>query len=505
MSSPSEIGNGKIIMSHAFVFPHPAYAQHVLAPNFEQTKTYLVPAMLAATRAHLVMLVRQNILDRATGRVLAAGLNTLETEGVRAVIYDGQYEDLFFFMEHRLGELTSEEAVGNLQIARSRNDLDGTMCRWVAREKLLALFAVINLLRHRVLALIEQHVATLMPGYTHTQPAQPTTLAHYFSAVAAFLERDAARIQAAYVRVNKCPLGAVAFTTTGFRIDRALVADLLGFAAPIESSYDAVGGADYQTEIAGVTQTAVAALARFTTDLLFWATQEAGALRISDEFVQISSIMPQKRNPVVLEHLRTQIGYVYADAQAVFTLHHNAPLGDVNDVEDPIYRPLFRMFDYAIGVYELLDAVLASAQWNVERLAMRAGDGFTTATELADTLVREARLSFRTAHRVVAHVVRAANDAGLEPRDIRATQVDSAALQVLGHPLGLSDALIVRALDPREFVAKRDILGGPAPDAIKTFHVRHQAQLTQDEAWRVARLDDLARAEKRSSVALTEM
>ena len=484
-------------------FPHPTYARRVLAPNFEQTKTYFVPAMLAATRAHLVMLVRQHILDRATGKSLLAGLRALETEGVRDVMYDGKYEDLFFFMEHRLSELTNEEAVGNMQVARSRNDLDGTMCRWVVRERVLSLLQAINDLRARVITLAREHVDTLMPGYTHTQPAQPTTLAHYLGAVAAFLERDAARLQSAFARVNLSPLGAVAFTTTGFPIDRALVADLLGFDAPVESSYDAVGGADYQVEVAGVVQVGAASLSRFVTDLLFWATQEAGALRIGDEFVQISSIMPQKRNPVVLEHARTQLGYLYADAQAVFTLHHNAPLGDVNDVEDPIYRPLFRMLDYAIGVYELLDAVLASATWNVERLAARAGEGFTTATELADTLVREAKLPFRTAHRVVAELVRTALAQNIAPRDIRAVHVDDAATRVLGRALGLSDETVTRALDPRNFVTKRDILGGPAPRAVMALDARQSAQLTQDVEWWTARVDELGLAQKRLNEAMS--
>jgi len=478
-------------------FPHPAYARRVLAPNFDQAKTYLVPAMLAATRAHIVMLTRQKILDRATGQSLLRGLEWLEREGVRDVVYDGKYEDLFFYLEHRLGELTSAEAVGNLQIARSRNDLDGTMCRWVTRERALALLQALNVFRARILTLARAHIETLMPGYTHTQPAQPTTLAHYLGAVAAFLERDAARVQSAYARINLCPLGAVAFTTTGFPIDRASVADLLGFDAPVESSYDAVGGADYQTEVAGVVQVAAASLSRFVTDLLFWATQEANALRIGDEFVQISSIMPQKRNPVVLEHARTQLGYVYADAQAVFTLHHNAPLGDVNDVEDPVYRPLFRMLDYAIGVYALLDAVLASATWNVEHLAARAAEGFTTATELADTLVREARLPFRAAHRVVAQLVRDALAQNLAPRDIRASHLDAAAHQVLGRVLGLSDEVVRAALDARHFVATRAIPGGPAPEAMLAVLARQSAQLEQDVAWQKERVARLAQAQTR--------
>jgi argininosuccinate lyase len=483
-------------------FPHPVYAHRVLVPNFEQTKAYLVPAMLSATRAHIIMLVRQNILGRATGQSLLRGLGELEAEGTRDVIYDGQYEDLFFYLEQRLGKLTSEESVGNMQIARSRNDLDGTMCRWVVRERTLALLQTINALRARILTMARDHVETLMPGYTHTQPAQPTTLAHYLGAVAAFLERDAARLQGTYARVNLSPLGAVAFTTTGFPIDRALVAGLLGFDAPVANSYDAVGGADYQVEIAGVVQVGAASLSRFVTDLLFWATQEAGALRIGDEFVQISSIMPQKRNPVVLEHARTQLGYLYADAQAVFTLHHNAPLGDVNDVEDPIYRPLFRMLDYAMGVYELLDAVLASATWNVEHLAARAAEGFTTATELADTLVRGAHLPFRTAHRVVAQLVRDALAQKVSPRDIRASHLDAAAHQVLGRPLGLSDEVVREALDARHFVMIRAISGGPAPQAMRAVIERQAAQLEQDVAWQKERVARLERARERLQVEM---
>ncbi len=483
-------------------FPHPEYAKHVLAPNFEQVKTDLVPAMFAATRAHIVMLVRQKILDYQTGQSLVRGLQSLESEGIGSAVYDGKYEDLFFYLEHRLGELTSEEAVGNMQIARSRNDLDGAMCRWVVRERELSLSKAINALRTRILTMEREHIDTLMPGYSHTQLAQPTTFAHYLGAVAAFLERDAARLQSAHVRVNQSPLGAVAFTTTGFPIDRALVADLLGFDAPVESSYDAVGGADYQTEIAGVVQTAAGELSRFTTDLLFWATQEVGALRIGDEFVQISSIMPQKRNPVVLEHIRTQLGYVYAGAQAVFTLHHNAPLGDVNDVEDPIYRPLFRMLDYAIGVYGLLEAVLASASWDVERLAARAAEGFTTATELADTLVREKHLPFRTAHRVVGQLVRDALAQNLTPRDIHTTHVDAAAQKVLGHTLGLPDQIVREALDARHFVTLRAIPGGPAPQAMSKVIARQATQLGHDAAWQRGCIEKLEEAEARLKKAL---
>ncbi len=484
-------------MSTPSSFPHPAYVRRVLEPNFEQAKTYLVPAILAASRAHALMLMRQGIIPRETGGRLLAGLAALEAQEWNALVYDRHSEDLFFILQHLLARHAGNEAVGSLQIARSRNDLDGMICRWVVRERLLTVLEGVNTLRHRLLALARTHLDTIMPAYTHTQPAQPTTLAHYLSAVLAFLERDAARLQAAYGRLNHCPLGAVALTTTGFPIDRTYLAHLLGFDAPVENSYDAVGGADYQAEVASVMQVAAASLSRFVTDLIFWATQEARALRIGGEFLQISSAMPQKQNPVVLEHIRTQLGYVYADAQGIFTLHHNTPLGDVNDVEDPLFRPLFRLLDYAVGIFELLEAVLTTAVWNVAHLADRAAQGYTTATELADTLVRKAGLTYHQAHQVVSRVVQESINAGREPHEIRAIHLDAAASAILGRPIRLPDEVVRDALDPSHFIAIRSILGGPAPAAMTALLDTQGAQLAHDEAWRGDRRASLDRAQDR--------
>jgi len=453
--------------------------------------------MLAASRAHALMLMSQRIISREHGVQLLVGLAALETEDWRALTYDGRTEDLFFSMQQMLERHAGEEATGNLQIARSRNDLSATLCRWVVREGLLKVVQQGNALRRGVLSLAKTHLDAIMPAYTHAQPAQPTTLAHYLSAVAAFLERDTARFQAAYSRVNVCPLGAVALTTTGFPIDRAYLAQLLGFDRPIENSYDAVGGADYQAEVAVTIQVAAASLSRFITDLIFWSTKEVRALRIGGEFLQISSNMPQKRNPVVLEHLRTQLGYLYGDAQSVLILHHNTPLGDVNDIDDPLFRPMFRILDYAVGIYELLDAVLTSAVWDTAHLADRAAEEFITATELADTLVREAGLTFHQAHQVVSRLVGNALQTGL--REIRATHLDAAAMAILRRPLGLSDKLVGEALKPSHFVAIRTIPGGPAPGAMRTVLDDQTARLAQDELWQHDRREHLILAQSRLS------
>ncbi len=386
-------------------FPHPVYASTILGPQFHASQRWLFEPMLESSEAHLLMLVEQGLMPPEQGHRVWHALTELSRQGAESFEYAPDVEDLFFQMEARILELAGEVAGGNLHLARSRNDLDAAMARLTVRRLLLETHAALEALRVTLLRLIDEHVRTLMPGHTHTQPAQPTTLAHYLAATAQALERDAARLQAAFGRTNLGPLGAAALTTTGFPIDRALTARLLGFDRVLTNSIDAIGGVDYALEGLNALTTCVLGLSRLIHDLLQWATREFGVLRIDDAFIQISSIMPQKRNPVVLEHLRARIGWVLGDAHTAATLVHSAALGDTVDVEDEFYEPLFRAFAHGIEVLRLLESALATCQFDVQRLAARAGEGFTTATELADTLVRRAGLSFRQAHRVASTAV----------------------------------------------------------------------------------------------------
>jgi argininosuccinate lyase len=331
-----------------------------------------------------------------------------------------------------------------------------------------------------------------MPGHTHTQPAQPTTLAHYLASTAQALERDADRLQAAFACTNQGPLGAAALTTTGFPIDRELTASLLGFDCVVINSYDAIGGVDYALESLGMLTTCSLGLSRLVHDLLQWATREFGVLRIDDAFIQISSIMPQKRNPVVLEHLRARIGWVLGSAHTASTLVHSAALGDTVDVEDEFYDPLFRTFEHGLGVLRLLDAALGTCQFDVALLAARAGDGFTTATELADVLVRKAGLAFRQAHRVASAVVRASH---ADPSVVTVASVAEAALQVLGRPVQLEESDLRSALDPWSFVLGHAIVGGPAPAAMQAHLAKLQQHLGEDVAWRETRQAQIAAAQ----------
>jgi argininosuccinate lyase len=477
-------------------FPHPAYAEHILRPAFEEAQRILFEPMLAANAAHLIMLAETGIITEAeAGRALAA-LREIGKAGAAAFTYAPAVEDLFFSVEGKLIEQAGAEAGGNLQIARSRNDLDAVMCRLMLRNRILATVGQVLDLRERLLAFAREHVETLMPGITHTQPAQPTTLAHYLGGVLGPLERDTARLKECFARVNQNPLGAAAFTTTGFPIDRTITERLLGFQGTVENGYDAVGASDHMLESTGVLITIASSLSRFVNDLLIWARAEVGIIRIGDEFVQISSIMPQKRNPVVLEHVRARIGYVYGDAETVATMVHSSAYGDTVDVEDEIYVPLARCFMAMTSILDLMTAVIATLGVNREALAARAGRGFTTSTELADTLVRRYHLPFRTAHKIVATVVKSAIAAGKDAADITVAMVEDAAQSVLGHPLGIDEQTLREALDPWHFVRVRAIPGGPAPAAMRRSLNEHGERLHFDRAWLVNEQARIATADE---------
>ena len=464
-------------------FPHRVYADRVLRPAFEEGQRLLFAPMLAANEAHVIMLAETGIIADHDAAELLRVLAEISDLGPEAFTYQPAIEDLFFAVEGLIVERAGADTGGNLQIARSRNDLDAVMCRQMLRDRFLGSLERLNTLRQALSAMAADHVETLMPGITHTQPAQPTTLAHYLLGVLGHLERDAQRIREAYARINRNPMGAAAFTTTGFPIDRELTARLLGFDAIVENGYDAVGAADYMVETTGVLTTMASGLSRFVQDLLIWARAESGIIRIADAFVQISSIMPQKRNPVVLEHVRARIGYVYGDAATVATMVHSSAYGDTVDVEDVIYVPLARCVDAADSVLELMTAVIESVEVDRELLSERAKGGFMTSTELADVLVRDYGLPFRSAHGVVAGAVKAVVDTGDDGAVLTPKLVEDSAERVLGWRLDLDPDVVQMALDPWRFVVARAVPGGPAPVAVRASLGGTANRLDQDRHW----------------------
>ncbi len=477
-------------------FPHPLYDKYVLKPFYEDAKKYYYEPMLAANRAHVVMLRRCDIISAENAKALLDALAQAETLGVDGLTYKSGVEDLFFAIEGKLIELAGAEYGGNLQLARSRNDLGYALTRLALRPLILSAVADLLELRESLLTFGRAHLETLMPGYTHTQPAQPTTMAHYIAGALAFLERDSARLRSAYATNNQSPLGAAALTGTGFPVDRQMSADLLGFDGIQLSTYDSIGASDNLTDVAGALATLGVNLSRFTKDMLFWATQESGAIRIDDSFIQISSIMPQKRNPVVLEHLRARISRMMAQTQGIVLQCHNIPFGDTQDIEDEIFPLLFGSLETAGEILQLYRAVLDTLEVNVEHLRERAGAGFTTVTELADTLVRRCNLPFRQAHSVVSALVNHAQEQAIAPADLNAAALREVAAEALGIEVELPEAEFARALDPRAFVEARNLPGGAAPSATAIVLDAQGDAIEEDRAWLKDARSALSKAER---------
>src|SRR5438067_2283796 len=439
----------------------PEYVTYVLNENFEDAKELFLAPLMAIHYAHLVMLADRGIVGREDAHALRAALDSISQADVRRAAYDGTCEDLFFYVERLIVAACGDSVAGRLHTARSRNDIDMTMYRMRQREFILALIASSFELRRVLLELAARHRETIFAVHTHTQRAQPTTVAHYLLAVVEQLERDAQRLKGAYDRTNRSPLGACAITGTGFPIDRQLTAELLGFCGPTGNTYGSIATVDYLLESTSATAVLLAGLGRFVQDLLLWCTAEFEYVRFGDGFVQTSSIMPQKRNPVAVEHARAIGSKALGQTQAILTAVHNTPFGDIVDTEDDLQPLVFSMFRDATRAVKLVSAAIATAAFDARRLEARAGDGWTTLTELADTLVRDHQVPFRTAHAIAAQVM-AVRQA--DPHRPLAAAVADASRDQLGTALEYSEAALVEILSPRHFVTVRTTSGGPAPD-----------------------------------------
>jgi argininosuccinate lyase len=278
------------------VFPDPVYKDTVLAPLFESAKAHFVPAVRAINQAHLVMLNETGILPDSVANAIAKALNDIDaTVDVQSLTYTGEVEDYFFLVEDELKKRLGPDVAGALHTARSRNDMDHTVFKMVLTESVDALLVAGHALANAVVETADREKSTLIVAYTHGQPAQPSTFGHYLSAMVEVLLRDLKRLHTARESIEKCPMGAAAITTTGFPIDRARMAKLLGFKAPLQNSYSCIAAVDYITGLYTAMKLLFLHLGRVVQDFQFWSSFEVGQLYVPNSFVQISSIMPQKR------------------------------------------------------------------------------------------------------------------------------------------------------------------------------------------------------------------
>jgi len=480
----------------------PEYVTCVLNENFEDAKALFLDPIMAMHYAHLVMLAETGIVSKADAGAIRRTLDALPLDEIRKVQYDGTYEDLFYYIEKSLVDALGEGVAGRLHTARSRNDIDMTLYRMRQRQYVLAILDASTRLREALVDVAGRHRETILALHTHTQPAQPSTVAHYLLAMIEQLERDAGRLKAAFVSTNRNPLGACAITGTGFPIDRTLTSTLLGFDGPTGNTYGSIATTDYLLENVTATAVLLTGLGRFVQDMLLWSTAEFGYLRLGDGFVQGSSIMPQKRNPVAMEHARAIGSKALGQATGIMLCIHNTPFGDIVDTEDDLQPLVDKMFHDAARALTLVGAAMASAEFDRKKLEQRAGEGWITITELADTLVREHGLAFHTAHAIARRIVKTR---GEHPAAKVSDIIAEASQELCGAPIRYTEERVAEIMSPRHFVAVRTTHGGPAPEVTGAALDASRQVLAADRQWLAdtrARLEAAAAELRRRSAQL---
>ena len=419
----------------------------------------LADAVISINKAHVVMLIEEKIIAQQDGANLLKALTKCSSAALDALA-----EDVHMAVEEAILKYAGE-AGGNLHIAKSRNDQVATAIRMELRNALLNLMRAVAHVQNHLIEVAEEHLNTVILEYTHLQPAQPVTFAHYLLSHVTALERDLQRLQSVYTRVNLCPLGAGALATTSFTINRDRTAELLGFTGLAENSIDAVGSRDFITEtLAALTLIAVN-LSRFAEDLIIWSSPSFGAVELPDEFTSTSSIMPQKKNPEVLEVIRARASHVLGDFVASVAAAKSLPSTYNIDFQE-ITPKVWDSMENVRASLDMFHKLLPKLKVTTD-ISGKANASFVAATELANVLVRKYEVPFRTAHKVVGYFVKSLIEAKLTFADATPELLQKAAKDVASVELTVNAEDLQALADPFALVEACKVKGGPAPTEVK--------------------------------------
>ena len=429
-------------------------AEFTASVGFDQR---LAQEDIAGSRAHAAMLVKQGVLSEADGDAIARGLDAIAEEIARGEFeWDTALEDVHMNIEKRLTDRIGD-AGKRLHTGRSRNDQVATDIRLYTRVAIDRILGEIRRLQAAIVALAEREAETIMPGFTHLQVAQPITFGHHLMAWYEMLDRDAGRFRDCRARLNQSPLGAAALAGTTYPIDRHMTAAALGFAAPCANSLDAVSDRDFAIECCAAAATLMMHLSRIAEELIIWNSAAYRFIDLPDRFCTGSSIMPQKKNPDVPELVRGKTGRVYGHLVALLTLMKSQPLAYNKDNQED-KEPLFDTIDTVLACLRAFADMIPAIEANREAMYRAAGAGYSTATDLADYLVRRG-VAFRDAHEIVGRAVHLAIE--------RHTTLDTLPLtdlQTLSPAIGED---VYESLTLEGSINARDHFGGTAPVQVK--------------------------------------
>lgn len=431
--------------------------------NHIKTEYYRANELLLINYAHILMLYEKGIIQTGDAQQILRAIKKLETTGVDKLIQiDPKVGDLSTHIEAFIIKETGQEVGGKLHTGRSRNDLYLTLTKMLVRNSFLNVYSALINLEETLLSLAYDHIETIMPGYTHhSQHAQPITLGYYFLGNFDAFERNLERLENFWPRLNRCPMGSAALATTGFPLDRNYVAILLGFDKIHEHAYDAISSRDFLLEFLFILSNISSDIGRIVENILLWNTFEFGMLVLADEYTSFSTIMPQKKNPVAAETLRALNPIVIGKLFNAFGILKAEPWGNG--------REMIILDDDSIdtgrqvqNMILLLNGVLKTIIVRRERMYELAKKGFSTVTELADSLVREYGFSFRMAHEVIGLVVKKALEKGLDSTEITSDIVKESIKELFNEDIIINPELVKKALDPMKNIQIRSLPGGPA-------------------------------------------
>lgn len=408
--------------------------------------------------AHCRMLEKTGIIGRKDSDDIQRGLKRIASEiESGALKFTEALEDIHMNIESRLKDLIGD-AAGRLHTARSRNDQVATDLRLYARDAAQNTDAALQQLQRALIAQAAQHIETIMPGYTHLQPAQPISFAHHLLAYVSMFGRDRSRLRDAAARLNESPLGAAALAGTTYPIDRHNTAKALGFAAPMRNSLDAVGSRDYVIELCGALAIAATHLSRLAEEMIFWATPQIGFVKFSDTFTSGSSIMPQKRNPDAAELVRGKTGSIIGALMTLLTTVKALPLAYNKDLQED-KRPLFLALDETLLCLKAMTGMVGDMTAQPQAMRDACARGYLNATDLADWLVQRLGLPFREAHHLTGKLVLLAEKQGCTLDELTLAQMQSVHKKITKE--------VFEAIALEACVARRTSFGGTAPAQVR--------------------------------------
>ncbi|WP_208507363.1 argininosuccinate lyase [Variovorax paradoxus] len=462
----------------------PELVKHVMRAFLEDMGEYF-HVHLRIHKAHTLMLAEQKLVSAQEGAQILQALRELERGGKDGFELHPD-TDLYMQMEAFI-KSRAPEAGGKMHMGRSRNDLYACGARIMTRDKLMPMIADTLALQRVILERAGEHAATVMPGYTHLQHAEPITLGHFLVAFHDALARDVVRLKAAYDSANQNALGASALAGSSFALDRDRTRELLGFDSVVENSYDAVAARDYIVEAIAALAVMASSITRVVDSLIVWSTSEFGMIDMPDSYGYTSSIMPQKRNPgYFLESVRSKSARITGDVASALCTLKGTTFAQSRDTSFEITVPVFRAFGEAEGVVNVMRGVISRMIVRQETMAANCAGEFSGATEIANFLVKDKDLDFRSAYSVVANTIRIASERGLSPDGVTAGLIDEVATSVLGKPVGLSESQVRLALDPAGNLELKQTVGGPAVKEVKRMiDARWQSLATNEGKYRM--------------------